>query len=205
MWKTTSPLSNGAPAARSHERYGARRFVPRAMVADNDHAVGQLVETVSRSPYWKKTAILILEDDARKGFDHAHRSFALVISPFIRKKTRDSRIYNTDSVLRTMELLMGLHPMNQYDTITTPIAVFGPAAGNDGSYSAILPAKEIVAEVNESRACRAQDGARLLNPVEEESAPDEELNDIPRHGLKGKNTPTPMRRYSLRLNPNVKD
>ncbi len=180
---------------------------PRAMVADNDYAVGQLVETVSKSPYWKKTAIFILEDDAQNGFDHvdAHRSVALVVSPFIRKETRDSRFYNTDSVLRTMELLMGLPPMNQYDAIAAPIAVFGSAAGNDEPFAAILPAKEIVAEVNESRAYRAQDSARLLNPLKEESAPDEELNDILWHALKGKSTPKPVRRYSLRLNPDVKD
>ncbi len=180
---------------------------PRAMVADNDYAVGQLVEAVSKSQYWKKTAIFILEDDAQNGFDHvdAHRSIAFVISPFIKKATRDSRFYNTDSMLRTMELLLGLPPMNQYDAIAAPIAVFDPAAANDAPFEAILPAREIVAEVNKSTAYRAKDSARLLNPLKEESDPDEELNDILWHALKGKNTPKPARRYSLRLSVDEDD
>jgi len=176
---------------------------PRAMVADNDYAVGQLVEAVSRSPYWKKTAIFILEDDAQAGYDHvdAHRSIAFVISPYVKKGTIDSRFYNTDSMLRTMELLLGLPPMCQYDAIASPMAVFGDTPDNAEPYTAILPASQIVAEVNQATAYRAQDSARLLNPLKEESMPDEELNDILWHAIKGRKTPKPPKRYSLRLFP----
>ncbi|MCW3059604.1 MAG: beta-propeller repeat protein, partial [Capsulimonas sp.] len=169
----------------------------RAMVADNDYAVGQIVETISRSPYWKSSAIVIVEDDAQNGYDHvdAHRSIAFVISPFIEKGTHDSRFHNTDSALRTIEVLLGLPPMTQYDAIAPPIDVFGKTALNADPYAAILPAKQILAEVNTKKAYRSQDSARLLNPLKEESAPDEQLNDILWRSIKG--TTPPERRYTL--------
>jgi YVTN family beta-propeller protein len=172
---------------------------PRAMVADNDYAVGQLVEAVSKSPYWKKTAIFIVEDDAQNGFDHvdAHRSTAFVISPFIKKGTVDSRFYNTDSVLRTMELLLGLPPMNQYDAVATPFDFFSDKPENDQPYTAILPDRKIIAEINQPTAYRAQDSARF-NFEEPDSVPDEELNDILWHAIMGEKTPKPPIRYSLR-------
>jgi YVTN family beta-propeller protein len=178
----------------------AGQYSPRAMVADNDYAVGQLVEAVSKSPYWKKTAIFIVEDDAQNGYDHvdAHRSIAFVVSPYIRKGTMDSRFYNTDSVLHTMEALLGLDPMNQYDAIAPVLSVFTAQAENDTPYEAILPAKEIIGQINNQQAYRAKDSERLLNPLQEESAPDEELNDILWHSIKGKNIPAPARRYGIR-------
>ncbi len=173
---------------------------PRAMVADNDYAVGQLVDTLSHSPYWSSSAIVIVEDDAQNGYDHvdAHRSTAYVISPFIAPGTHDSRFYNTDSALRTLELLLGLPPMSRYDAIAPPMAVFGPsAAANAAPYDAVLPSREILAEVNDKRAYRAQDSARLLNPLHEESGPDEQLNDILWRSLRPGTAPPP-RHYGLR-------
>lgn len=185
----------------------AGQYSPRAMVADNDYAVGQLVEAVSKSPYWKKTAIFIVEDDAQNGYDHvdAHRSIAFVVSPYIRKGTVDSRFYNTDSTLRTMELLLGLSPMNLYDAIAPPLAIFADKPENDAPYEAILPEKEIISEVNRATAYRSKDSERLLNPLVEESLPDEELNDILWHSIKGRNIPAPERRYSLRFHPDEDD
>lgn len=176
---------------------------PSAMVAENDYAVGQVVEAVSKSPYWKKTAICILEDDAQNGYDHvdAHRSIAFVVSPYIKKGTVDSTFYNTDSMLRTMGLLLGLPPLCQYDAVATPMRVFGATAENDAPFEAILPAKEIVAAVNKATAYRASDSARLINPLKEESMPDEELNDILWRSIRGVNSTPPPVRYGLRLNP----
>jgi len=173
----------------------------RAMVADNDFAVGQLVETVSRSPYWKSTAICILEDDAQNGFDHvdAHRSIAFVISPHIAKGTVDSTFYNTDSMLRTMELLLGLPPMCQYDAVATPIAVFKRDAANDVPYTAILPDKAIISEVNGKRAYRAEDSRRLISTTREDATPDDIMNDILWHGVKGRHIAKPPVRYGLKL------
>src|SRR5205814_1492190 len=96
---------------------------PRAMVAENDLAIGRLVEAISKSRVWKDAAIFIVEDDAQNGPDHvdAHRSLALVISPFSRRRVVDSTMYTTSGILRTMELILGVPPMSQYDGAATPM------------------------------------------------------------------------------------
>jgi hypothetical protein len=99
------------------------RPTPRAMVAENDVALGRLVAAISSSRYWNESAIFIVEDDAQNGPDHvdSHRSVALAISPFVRRQAVDSTLYTTSSVLRTMELILGLPPMSQYDAAATPM------------------------------------------------------------------------------------
>ena len=170
---------------------------PTAMVADNDYAVGQVVDIVSHSPYWKSSAIVVVEDDAQHGYDHvdAHRSTAYVISPYIERAAHDSHFYNTDSVLRTMEILLGLPPMTQYDAIAPPMDIFRKNADNVEPYVAVLPARSILADVNAKTAYRSRDSARLLNTLREESGPDEQLNDILWRSRKG--TPPPPRHETL--------
>ncbi|MGA7991233.1 MAG: beta-propeller fold lactonase family protein [Thermoanaerobaculia bacterium] len=97
---------------------------PRAMVAENDVALGRLVEAISRSPFWRETAIFVIEDDAQNGSDHvdAHRTVGFVISPFTRRGGFvDSTMYSTVSMLRTMELILGLPPLSQHDSSATPM------------------------------------------------------------------------------------
>jgi YVTN family beta-propeller protein len=97
---------------------------PRAMVAENDVALGRLVEAISHSPFWKNTAIFVIEDDAQNGSDHvdAHRTVGLVVSPYTRRKGAvDSTMYSTVSMLRTMELILGLPPLSQHDASATPM------------------------------------------------------------------------------------
>lgn len=96
---------------------------PAAHVADNDLALGQFVEHLSKSPIWKESAVFVLEDDAQNGADHvdAHRSPALVISPYTKRKYIDHTMYSTSGMLRTMELILGLPPMSQYDAAATPM------------------------------------------------------------------------------------
>jgi YVTN family beta-propeller protein len=101
---------------------GAR--TPRAMVAENDVALGRLVEAISHSPFWKDTAIFVIEDDAQNGSDHvdAHRTVGFVISPYTRRKGFvDSTMYATVSMLRTMERILGLPPLSQHDAGATPM------------------------------------------------------------------------------------
>jgi DNA-binding beta-propeller fold protein YncE len=168
----------------------------RAMVADNDYAVGELVEMISHSPFWKDTVICVLEDDAQAGTDHVdcHRSPALVISPYVERSKIDSRFYNTDSMLRTMGLLLKLKPMNTYDAIASPIDVFTEKPANLEPYSAILPSKHIVGEVNSRRAYRSTDSTRLISRFGEDSASDVELNDILWGSIKGPRVPRPQLR-----------
>jgi YVTN family beta-propeller protein len=173
---------------------GAGQTSPRGMVADNDYAVGEVVDAISHSPYWKSTVICVLEDDAQAGFDHVdcHRSPAYVISPWIEKGKVDSHFYNTDSMLRTMELVLGLKPLSQYDAVAMPIKVFSKSAGNDAPFNAILPSKEVIGEVNRRSAYRSKDSDRLIGRFDEDSDADLELNDILWGSIKGAKTPRPL-------------
>src|SRR5207249_11288100 len=101
----------------------ASRPTPRAMVADNDLALGLIVERLSQSPAWASLAVFVLEDDAQNGPDHvdAHRSVLLVASPYARRDAVDSTFYTTASVLRTIEGILGLPPLSQYDAVATPL------------------------------------------------------------------------------------
>ncbi|QJW88449.1 bifunctional YncE family protein/alkaline phosphatase family protein [Spirosoma taeanense] len=96
---------------------------PAAHVADNDLAVGRFVEHLSKSSIWKESAVFILEDDAQNGADHvdAHRSPALVISPYTKRRHVEHSMYSTSGMLRTIELILGLPPMSQYDAAALPM------------------------------------------------------------------------------------
>lgn len=96
---------------------------PEAAVADNDLALGQVVDAVSHSKFWKDTCIFVVQDDPQNGFDHidGHRTVAMVISPYTKRKVVDSTNYNQTSMVRTIELLLGLPPMNQLDASAIPM------------------------------------------------------------------------------------
>jgi len=187
--------------------FGAGKFAPEAEVADNDYAVGQLVEAVSKSPIWESTAIFIIEDDAQDGPDHVdcHRSSCYVVSPWIKEHSIDHRFYNTDSVLKTMELLMGLGPLSQYDAIANPILDFDTRPRNRDPYTAILPAKEIICKMNPERKTVSQfdpmydlmarsDKMDFDHP---DQAPAYELNQVLWKGIKGVHSTMPEPRRTL--------
>ena len=96
---------------------------PEAAVADNDLAVGRFVEHLSQSPIWNQSVVFILEDDAQNGPDHvdAHRSIAFVAGGFVKRHFVDHTMYSTSGLLRTIELILGLKPMSQYDAAATPM------------------------------------------------------------------------------------
>ena len=98
-------------------------YTPKSMMADNDLALGMLVEHITHSKIWNESVIFVLEDDAQNGSDHvdAHRSILLAISPYTKRNHLDKTMYTTASVLRTMELILGLPPMSQYDAAATPL------------------------------------------------------------------------------------
>ena len=98
-------------------------FTPEACVASNDLALGRIVEAVSNSKLWPETAIFVIEDDAQNGPDHvdAHRTVGLVISPYTKRGSLDSTQYSTAGMIRTMELILGLPPLSQYDAAATPM------------------------------------------------------------------------------------
>jgi YVTN family beta-propeller protein len=94
---------------------------PQSMVADNDLALGRIVDAVSHSKFWQKTCIFVVEDDPQDGFDHvdAHRTVALVISPYTRRQFVDHTNYNQTGMVKSIELILGLPPMNQLDLSAT--------------------------------------------------------------------------------------
>jgi YVTN family beta-propeller protein len=153
---------------------------PKAMVADNDYAVGEIVQAVSHSPYWKDTVICILEDDAQSGRDHVdcHRSGALLISPYVERSKVDHRFWNTDCMLKTIEELLHLKPMCQYDAWASPIDVFSHTAQNNVPYEALLPPSDILNQVNTRSSYRARDSQQLISLYKEENEADTVLEDI---------------------------
>jgi DNA-binding beta-propeller fold protein YncE len=145
---------------------------PSVYVAQNDLALGQIVELVSHSRYWAQTAIFVVEDDAQNGPDHvdAHRTIAFVISPYVRRGTTDSSMYSTSSMLRTMELILGLKPMTQFDSAATPMFASFQGTPDTRPYTA-LPEN---VNMNEKNAQTAW-GARLKMDFSKEDAVDDFL------------------------------
>jgi YVTN family beta-propeller protein len=96
---------------------------PKSMIADNDLALGRVVEAVSHSPQWKNTCIYVIEDDAQSGPDHVdgHRTSYMVISPYNKRHTVDSNLYTTTNMLRSIEMMLGIDPMNRFDGLSKPI------------------------------------------------------------------------------------
>jgi hypothetical protein len=161
------------------------------MVADNDVALGQIVETISKSRYWKESAIFVIEDDAQNGSDHvdAHRTVALAISPYIRKGTVDSTLYTTSSMLRSMELILGLEPMTQFDAAANPMYTsFGNTA--DLTPYTARPAQVDLYETNNALAWGAEMSEKL-DLSKEDAADDLLLGDIVWRSVRGPNSPMP--------------
>jgi YVTN family beta-propeller protein len=180
---------------------------PRAMMADNDYAVGELVEALSNSPIWTSTVIFIIEDDSQFSNDHvdSHRSFCQVISPWIKAGTVDSHFYDTNSVLKSIELLLGLAPMSQYDHFANPImGGWDTAPNNNAAYAAILPPSNIIGEVNPTiSSYNSKDPRRRLallsskmNWKVADAAPYWLLNEVLWKDAKGPNAKMPKPRVS---------
>ncbi len=166
-------------------------FTPVAMVGSNDLALGRIVDRVSHSKYWATTAIIIVEDDAQDGPDHvdARRTVALVASPYIKRGTVDSTLYSTSSLVRTIELLLGLPPMSQYDAAATPLyAAFGTTP--DLKPYDVLPAQVDLNAKNLVTAYGAAASARM-DFSDNDRAPMHQLNEIIWKSVMGPNSPMP--------------
>lgn len=169
---------------------------PRSMVAENDLALGRIVEAITRSRYWKESAIFAIEDDAQNGPDHvdAHRSILLAVSPFSRRRSLDSTLYTTSGVLRTMELILGLPPMSQYDAAATPMyKAFQPTA--DLTPFTHRPARVPLDDRNDWSSPGARASLRM-NLQDADMAPEIELNEIIWQSIHGAGSPMPPPRRS---------
>jgi YVTN family beta-propeller protein len=166
-------------------------FTPEACVASNDLALGRIIEAVSKSKLWPETAIFVIEDDAQNGPDHvdAHRTVGLVISPYAKRGSLDSTQYGTVSMIRTMELILGLPPLSQYDAAATPMFASFTDEAVTTPYTH-EPAR-IDLEARNSALAYGAERSRLMDFTEYDKVDDFELNEILWHAVKGKDAPLP--------------
>jgi len=167
------------------------RPTPFAAVADNDLAVGMFVEYLSKSPIWKESAVFIVEDDSQNGPDHvdAHRSTTYVAGGFVKSNFVDHTPYSTSSVLRTIELIMGLPPMSQYDAAAEPLwRCFDAAAVHPPFVS--IPAQASLFEKNIAQNTW-QKKSEKFNFSKEDLVNEQELNEVLWVACRGTATPCP--------------
>ncbi len=178
----------------------AGRPTPFAHAADNDLAVGMFIDHISKSPVWKESVIFIIEDDAQNGPDHvdAHRSTAYVIGPYVKRNYVDHTMYSTSGMLRTIELILGMPPMTQYDAAATPMwRCFTPIP--DFSTYDHLPANVNLTDRNPSNNNLAI-WSEKFDWSKEDAVPDLVFNEILWQGIKGKPAPRPVRAAFLKRN-----
>ncbi|HVV71585.1 MAG TPA: phosphoesterase, partial [Verrucomicrobiae bacterium] len=178
-------------------------FTPDACVASNDIGLGEIVEAATRSRFWKEMAIFVIEDDAQNGPDHvdAHRTAGLVISPYCKRGYVDSTLYTTASMVRTMELILGLPPMTQYDASATPMFNSFTRHFKPAPYRPIKPSVDVFAK-NTPKSPGAKQSARM-DFREYDRAPEDALNRILWAAAKGPKAPypTPIHRAVFTAGP----
>ena len=178
----------------SGQRKGA--ISPISAVADNDQSVGLLLEHLSKSSIWKESVVFILEDDAQSGPDHvdAHRSPVFVAGPYVKRNAVIHNMYSTSGVLRTIELILGLPPMSQYDAAAVPLFDCFTNKPDFTPYH-VKPAQVSLQQrniaVNESSR-RSQS----FNFAKEDAVPDRDLNEVVWKSVKGENSVMPAPKHS---------
>ena len=171
---------------------------PKAMVADNDYALGQIVDSLTKTPFWKKMAIFVVEDDAQNGVDHVdgHRTVALAISPYVRRGAVDSTFYSHQSMVKTIELILGLPTLSIFDLIAYEMRASFHDAPDFTGYDAVMPEQSLWETNPPLKALRgtarkaavASAGMRWDVP---DAAPVEKLNRIVWGLVRGWKTPYP--------------
>jgi len=178
---------------------GAGTPTPAAHMADNDLALGQIIEAISSSPFWRETCIFVIEDDPQDGWDHVsgYRTVAFVVSPYTRRGVVVSTQYNQTSLLRTMELILGLPPMNQMDATATPMFDCFTASPDFTPFRSVtnnVPLDQLNPEGKKvaDPLLRKQAYASARLPLEKpDQCSEDQLNRILWHAMKGSQIPYP--------------
>jgi YVTN family beta-propeller protein len=173
---------------------------PAAQVADNDLAFGQIVEAISHSPYWKDTCIFACEDDPQSGWDHVsgYRTTAYVISAYTKRHAVVSVNYNQNSILRTIELMLGLPPMNQLDATATPMTACFNEQPDLTPYDCVtnhVPLDQMnpqLSEIKDRRQWRDALTSSRLPLAKPDQCPETVLNQILWHAQMGFDKPYPQ-------------
>lgn len=178
------------------------RPTPFAHVADNDLAIGMFVDYLSKSPIWNESVVFIIEDDAQNGPDHvdAHRTTAYVAGGFIKRHFIDHTMYSTSSMLRTIELILGIPPMTQYDAAATPMwRCFSNTVDTTGF--TVLPARIDLNEKNTAENAW-QRKSETFDFSKEDRIPDLEFTEVIWKAVKGESAivPAPKRAAFIKLN-----
>ena len=183
-------------------------YTPYAQMADNDLAIGLFIEHLSNSPVWGQSVVFILEDDAQNGADHvdAHRSIAYAISPYTKRKSVDHTLYSTNSMLRTMELILGMPPMSQHDAAATPMWRCFTNKPDLSAYKALVPGVNL----DDRNAAVDNDLQRRSDAFDmshEDRVPDLEFNEVLWKIVKGEDSemPAPRRGAFLRYSAEEED
>jgi hypothetical protein len=179
---------------------------PKACVADNDLALGQIVEGLSHSKFWPSMAIFVVEDDAQGGVDHVdgHRTVALAISPYIRRGSIDSTMYSHPSIIKTIEIMLGLKNLSLFDLIANDMRNSFTAKPDFTPYTAVTP-KQSLFEVNPSahslsgQARKDAIASARMNWTVPDAAPAKQLLDILWRNAKGYGQPVPTQRSAAFL------
>jgi hypothetical protein len=181
------------------------KLSPFAQVADNDLATGLFVEHLSQSKIWKESAVFILEDDAQAGPDHvdAHRSTVYIAGGMVKQGFVDHNMYSTASVLRTIELILGLPPMSQYDASAPSLwRCFNDSASHAGFHA--IGSKTNLKELNTAM----NEWSKMSDKFDftaEDRAPDQELNQVLWVAAKGEGVPYPAPIHSAFIKVTDKD
>ncbi|MCL4794885.1 MAG: hypothetical protein KJZ84_09985 [Bryobacteraceae bacterium] len=200
-WDAKNPMPNLAILQLpSDHTFGATpgASTPKAMVADNDLALGQIIEGLSKTPFWRKTAVFVVEDDAQNGVDHVdgHRTIAFVASPYARRGHVDSTFYANQSITKTIELILGLPALSIFDLIANDMRNAFTDTPDFTPYTHLTPEQSLddlnpPAQALRGEARRAAlDSAKMRWDVPD-AAPTERLNRVLWGMIKGWKTPYP--------------
>lgn len=177
----------------------AGKPTPDAYVADNDLALGRLIDHLSHSSIWKSSAVFVVEDDAQNGPDHvdAHRSVCLVISPYVKRNSVVHTMYSTTSVLHSMELILGLPPMSQYDAAATPMFDVFNSQPDTSSYD-VVPNNVDLNKKNIATNKLSRE-SRNFNLAMADAAPDVAFDEVIWKAMRGVDSEMPAPRHSAFL------
>ncbi|MEX6689203.1 bifunctional YncE family protein/alkaline phosphatase family protein [Danxiaibacter flavus] len=186
------------------EGMAADRPTPFAHVADNDLAIGMFLEHLSHSPVWENSVVFMLEDDAQNGPDHvdAHRSPAFIAGGYVKRHYVDHTMYSTSSVIRTIELILGMPPMTQYDAAAMPMWRSFTSKPDNTAFTH-LPANVNLSDINPKNTKLAAI-SKGLDFSKEDRVPDQVMNELTWKAVKGENAvmPTPVRAAFVKLTVN---
>ena len=180
------------------------RPTPFAHVADNDLAVGMFVDYLSKSSVWNESVVFIVEDDAQNGPDHvdAHRSPAYVIGPYVKRNFVDHTSYSTSGILRTMELILGLPPMSQYDAGAEPLWRCFDSIPNNAVFNYLPPS----ADIDQKNLVwnELSERSAKFDLSKEDNVPDNEFSEVIWKGVKGMEAKMPAPKRAAFLKPSEK-